>query len=178
VVRRGWKRGKNPRMTIQVGDRLPDATLTETTEFGDSCPMPPGKLSAAEMAKGKKIVIFGLPGAFTPTCSGKHVPGYVEQLGALKAKKVDEVWCVSVNDGYVMAAWGKEMKSLGKIRMLGDGSAELTKKLGLEVDLPGMGIRTKRFSMLVDDGVVKQINVEAPGKFEVSDAGTMLKQLA
>ena len=164
-------------MTIQIGERLPDATLTESTEFGESCPMPPAKVAVADAVKNKRIVVFGLPGAFTPTCSSKHVPGYLEQLGALKSKKVDEVWCVSVNDGYVMAAWGQQMHTTGKIRMLGDGSAELTKKLGLEVDLPGMGIRTRRFSMLIDDGVVKQINVEAPGKFEVSDAGTMLKQL-
>ena len=129
--------------------------------------------------EGKRIVIFGLPGAYTPTCSAKHVPGYVQHLAELKAKKVDEVWCVSLNDGFVMAAWGREQKAIGKVRMLGDGNGELTKKLGLEVDLSkaGLGIRMQRFSMLVDDGVVKQLNVEAPGKFEVSDAATMLKQL-
>ncbi len=149
------------------------------TEFGDACPVAPKTFSAAEAAKGKRIVIFGLPGAFTPTCSSKHVPGYVQHLGDLKSKKVDEVWCISVNDGYVMAAWGRDQKAIGKVRMLGDGNAELTRKLGLEVDLSkgGMGTRCSRFSMLVDDGVVKQVNVEAPGKFEVSDAGTMLKQL-
>jgi glutaredoxin/glutathione-dependent peroxiredoxin len=136
-------------------------------------------VSVAEASRGKRIVIFGLPGAFTPTCSAKHVPGYVKQLPALKAKKVDEVWCVAVNDGYVMAAWGRDQKALGKLRLLGDGSAEFTKKLGLEADLTGggMGLRMRRFSMLVDDGVVKQLNVEAPGKFEVSDADTMLRQL-
>src|SRR5262245_45678221 len=120
---------------IKAGDTLPDATLTETTEFGDACPLPPKKLSAAEMAKGKKIVIFGLPGAYTPTCSGKHVPGYLAHLDALKGKGVDEVWCVSVNDGYVMGAWGREQKGIGKIRFLGDGSAELAKKLGLDTDI-------------------------------------------
>jgi peroxiredoxin len=165
-------------MTIKIGDPLPDATLFESTQFGESCPLPPEKIAVSAASKGKRIVIFGLPGAFTPTCSGKHVPGYVEQLGALKAKKIDEVWCVSVNDGYVMAAWGQQLHATGKVRMLGDGSAELTRKLGLDVELPGMGVRTRRFSMLVDNGVVKQINVEAAGKFEVSDAGTMLKQLA
>ena len=166
-------------MTIKIGDRVPDATLSESTEFGESCPLSPANVSVAEASKGKRIVIFGLPGAYTPTCSAKHVPGYVAQLDALKAKKVDEVWCVSVNDGYVMAAWGKEQNALGKVRMLGDGSAELTKKLGLDVDLTkaGMGIRMKRFSMMIDDGVVKQLNIEAPSKFEVSDAATMLKQL-
>jgi peroxiredoxin len=166
-------------MTIQIGDRLPDATLYESTEFGEACPIAPGKVLVAEATRGKKIVIFGLPGAYTPTCSAKHVPGYLEQLPALKGKKVDEVWCVSVNDGYVMAAWGREQKALGKLRLLGDGSAELARKLGLEVDLTagGMGVRMKRFSMLVEDGVVKQLNVEAPGKFEVSDAATMLRQL-
>jgi peroxiredoxin len=162
---------------IQPGDTLPDATLTESIEFGDACPLPPQKLSAAEMAKGKKIVIFGLPGAFTPTCSGKHVPGYLASLDALKAKGVDEVWCVSVNDGYVMAAWGKDQKAIGKIRFLGDGSAELAKKLGLDTEIPGMGVRVKRFSMLVDQGVVKKVNLEEPGKFEASSAETMLGQL-
>jgi peroxiredoxin len=164
---------------IKIGDRLPDATLTETTEFGEACPVSPANVSAAEAARGKRIVVFGLPGAYTPTCSAKHVPGYVQSLDALRGKKVDEVWCVSVNDGYVMAAWGRELKAIGKVRMLGDGNCELTKKLGLEDDKTkgGMGIRCKRFSMLVDDGVVKQLNVEAPGKFEVSDAKTMLGQL-
>ncbi len=116
---------------IKPGDALPDATLTESTAFGDACPMPPTKLSAAEAVKGKQIVIYGLPGAYTPTCSAKHVPGYVAQLDALKAKGVDEVWCVSVNDGFVMAAWGKEQGAMGKIRFLGDGSAEFAKKLGM-----------------------------------------------
>ena len=163
---------------IKIGDRIPDATLTESTEFGEACPVAPTNLSVAEAAKGKRIVIFGLPGAYTPTCSAKHVPGYVENLDELKAKKVDEVWCVAVNDGFVMAAWGRDQKAIGKIRMLGDGSGELTKKLGLEVGLrPAMGVRMQRFSMLVDDGVVKQLNVEEPGKFEVSNAETMLTQL-
>ena len=164
-------------MTIQIGDRIPDATLFESTEFGEACPVSPTKISVAEATKGKRVVIFGLPGAYTPTCSAKHVPGYVKHLDALKAKKVDEVWCISVNDGYVMAAWGKELGAIGKVRMLGDGSAELTKKLGLERDHEGMGLRMKRFSMLVDDGVVKQLNIEAPSKFEVSNVETMLAQL-
>jgi len=166
-------------MTIKIGDSLPDATLTESVEFGEACPVAPTKISVAEAAKGKRIVIFGLPGAFTPTCSSKHVPGYLAHLDALKAKKVNEVWCIAVNDGYVMAAWGRDQKAIGKIRFLGDGSAELTKKLGLEVDLSGggMGVRMKRFSMLVDDGIVKQINIEEPGKFEVSNAEKMLTQL-
>ncbi len=166
-------------MTIQIGDRIPDATLSESTEFGEACPVSPTKISVAEATKGKRIVIFGLPGAYTPTCSAQHVPGYVKNLASLKAKKVDEVWCISVNDGYVMAAWGKELGAIGKVRMLGDGSAELAKKLGLELDLngAGMGMRMKRFSMFVDDGVVKQLNVEAPGKFEVSNAETMLTQI-
>ena len=166
-------------MTIAIGSKLPDATLYESTSFGEACPVNPEKVSVEAGTKGKKIVIFGLPGAYTPTCSAKHVPGYVEQLPALKAKGVDEVWCVSVNDGYVMAAWGKELGAFGKVRMLGDGSGELAKKLGLDKDLTahGMGVRMNRFSMLVEDGVVKRVNVEQPGKFEVSDAGTMLTQL-
>jgi len=166
-------------MPIAPGAKLPDATLSESTQFGDACPLPPTKFNAAEAAAGKKIVIFGLPGAYTPTCSGKHVPGYLEAHDQLKAKGVDEIWCVAVNDGFVMAAWGKDQKALGKIRFLGDGSAELTKKLGLDLDLTagGMGIRMQRCSLLVDNGVIKQVNVEQPSKFEVSDAATMLKQL-
>ena len=120
---------------IKIGDSIPDATLTESTEFGEACPISPQSVSVAEATKGKRMVIFGLPGAYTPTCSAKHVPGYVEHLAALKAKKVDEVWCVALNDGYVMAAWGREQKAIGKVRMLGDGNGELTKKLGLELDL-------------------------------------------
>jgi len=162
---------------IKTGDRIPDATLTESTEFGEACPVAPQKHSAAELAKGKRIVVFGLPGAFTPTCSAKHVPGYLSNLDALKKKGVDEVWCVAVNDGFVMAAWGRDQKAIGKIRFFGDGSADWTKKLGLEIDIPGMGIRCRRFSMFLDDGVVKQMNVEESGKFEVSNAETMLKQL-
>jgi peroxiredoxin len=164
---------------IQIGERIPDATLYESTEFGEACPVSPKKVSVHEASQGKRIVVFGLPGAYTPTCSAKHVPGYVAHYDQLRGKNVDEIWCVSVNDGYVMAAWGRDEKALGKVRMLGDGSAEWTKKLGLEADLTGagMGLRTRRFSMLVDNGVVKQLNVEQPAKFEVSDAQTMLKQL-
>lgn len=165
---------------IQKGDRIPEATLFESTEMGEACPVAPGKVSVTEATKGKKIVMFGLPGAFTSTCSAKHVPGYLKNLDALKAKGVDEVWCLAVNDGYVMAAWGRDLKAFGKIRFLGDGSAEFAKKLGLENDLTasGMGMRMRRSSLLVEDGVVKEVNVEQPGKFEVSDADTMLKQLA
>jgi glutaredoxin/glutathione-dependent peroxiredoxin len=166
-------------MTIKIGDSLPDATLAESTEFGDACPASPKTFSVAEAVKGKRIVVFGLPGAFTPTCSAKHVPGYLENLDQLKQKGVDEIWCVSVNDGYVMAAWGRDQKAIGKIRFLGDGSGQWAKALGLEVDLSkfGMGTRVQRFSLFADDGVVKQLNVEGPGKFEVSDAATMLKQI-
>jgi peroxiredoxin len=166
-------------MTIKIGDSIPDATLYESTQFGDFCPLSPEKVSVAAATKGKRVVIFGLPGAYTPTCSAKHVPGYVENADALRAKGVDEIWCISVNDGFVMAAWGREEKALGKVRFLGDGSAELAKKLGLELDLTahGMGLRMQRFSLFVDDGIVKQLNVEAPGKFEASTAETMLTQV-
>jgi peroxiredoxin len=164
---------------IQVGDRVPDATLYETIEFGDACPLNPQPVAVGKSLEGKKVVVFGLPGAYTPTCSAKHVPGYLAHHDALKAKGVDEIWCVSVNDGFVMAAWGKDENAIGKIRFLGDGSADFTKKLGMELDLTaaGMGLRMKRFSMLVDNGVVKSINLEGPGKFEVSNAETMLTQL-
>ena len=113
---------------IKIGDRIPDATLFESTEFGDACPAAPARVSVADAVKGKRIIVFGLPGAYTPTCSGQHVPGYLANLDALRAKKVDEIWCLSINDGYVMAAWGRDQKAIGKIRMLGDGSGELTQK--------------------------------------------------
>jgi peroxiredoxin len=164
---------------INVGDRIPEATLFETVEFGEACPLNPQPVAVADALKGKRVVVFGLPGAYTPTCSAKHVPGYLAHHDALKAKGVDEIWCVSVNDAFVMAAWGRDEKAIGKVRFLGDGSAELTKKLGLELDLTkgGLGLRMQRFSMLVDDGVVTKLNVEGPGKFEVSNAETMLSQL-
>jgi peroxiredoxin len=164
---------------IKVGDALPPATLWETTTFTAACPVAPEAVRVAEAAKGRRIVLFGLPGAYTETCSEKHLPGYVENAAALKARGVDEIWCVSVNDGYVMAAWGREHGALGKVRMLGDGSAELTVKLGLEVDESawGMGVRAGRFSMLIENGVVTRLNTEAPGRFDVSDAATMLRQL-
>ena len=167
-------------MTIKIGDTLPDATLMEYSETeGNGCSIGPNPHKVAEAVKGKKIVIFGLPGAFTPTCSAKHVPSYVQHFDALKAKGVDEIWCVSVNDAFVMGAWGRDQKSGGKVRMMGDGSAEFSQKTGLTLDLTarGMGLRSDRYSMLVKDGVVTQLNREAPGKFEVSDAETLLAQM-
>ena len=167
-------------MTIKVGETLPDATLFEYIEVeGNGCSIGPNAFKVADLAKGRKIVIFGLPGAYTPTCSAKHVPGYVQHIDALKAKGVDEVWCVSVNDAFVMGAWARDQQTGGKVRMMGDGSGEFTKKLGLELDLTarGMGVRSQRYAMLVEDGVVKALNVEAPGKFEVSSAEAMLAQV-
>lgn len=167
-------------MAIKVGDKLPEGTLTELIEQETpGCTIGPNNFSVSDLTRGKRIVIFGLPGAFTPTCSAKHVPGYVAQHDQLRAKKVDEVWCVAVNDAFVMGAWGKDQKAGGKVRMMADGSAIFTKALGLEMDLTarGMGVRSQRYSMLVEDGVVKKLNVEQPGKFEVSDAGTMLNQV-
>ena len=167
-------------MTIKVGDRLPAGTLQEFIEVKtEGCSLGPNTFKVEDITKGKKIAIFGLPGAFTPTCSAKHVPGYTANYDKLRAKGVDEIWCISVNDPFVMGAWGKDQKAQGKVRMMADGSADYTKKLGLELDLiaRGMGLRMTRFSMLVDDGVVKALNIEAPGKFEISDADTMLKAL-
>jgi glutaredoxin/glutathione-dependent peroxiredoxin len=168
-------------MTIKVGDRLPEGTLSEFIETEtEGCSLGPNTFQVADLVKGKKIAIFGLPGAFTPTCSAQHVPGYVKLADEFKAKGVDEIWCISVNDPFVMGAWGREQKATGVVRMMGDGSATFAKALGLELDLTarGMGVRMQRCSMLVEDGVVKQLNVEAPGKFEVSNAETMLKQFA
>jgi peroxiredoxin len=167
-------------MAIKVGDKLPDGTLTEMIDTETpGCTIGPNAFQVSNLTKDKRIVIFGLPGAFTPTCSAKHVPSYTANYDKLKAKKVDEIWCVSVNDAFVMGAWGKDQKSQGKVRMMADGSALFTKAMGLEMDLTsrGMGVRSQRYSMLVDDGVVKSLNVEGPGKFEVSDAESLLKQL-
>ena len=166
-------------MTIKVGDRLPEGTVSEFIEVeGNGCSIGPNAFKVEDLVKGRKIAIFGLPGAFTPTCSAKHVPSYLDNLDALKGKGVDEVWCFAVNDAFVMGAWARDQKAVGKIRFMADGSADYTKKLGLELDLTGrgLGMRCNRFSMLVDDGVVKTLNVEGPGKFEVSDGATMLSQ--
>ena len=164
---------------IQVGDKLPAGTLNEFIEVeGNGCSIGPNSFDIAKETAGKKIALFALPGAFTPTCSAKHVPGYVEKAGDLKAAGVDEIWCVSVNDAFVMGAWGRDQKTGGKVRMMADGSADFTQATGLTLDLAarGMGLRSNRYSMLVVDGVVKSLNVEGPGKFEVSDADTMLAQ--
>lgn len=167
-------------MTIKVGDKLPAGTLMEFFEVEkDGCSIGPNPVKVEDLTKGKKVVIFGLPGAFTPTCSAKHVPSYLASYDQMKAKGVDTIACLSVNDAFVMGAWGREQKTGDKVRMLADGSADFTKALGLELDLTarGMGVRCQRFSMLIDDGVVKTLNIEAPGKFEVSDGATMVKQL-
>jgi peroxiredoxin len=166
---------------IKVGDRLPAGKLQEFVEVeGNGCSIGPNTFEVEKEAAGKRIAIFALPGAFTPTCSAQHVPGYVQQADKLKAAGIDEIWCVSVNDAFVMGAWGRDQKTAGKVRMMADGSAEWTRALGLTLDLTakGMGVRSQRFSMLVDGGVVKTLNIEAPGKFEVSGAETMLKQAA
>ena len=167
-------------MTIKVGDRLPAGKLSEYVEVETAgCTIGPNEFNVEDLTRGRKVAIFGLPGAFTPTCSAKHVPSYLANLDRLKAKGIAEVICMSVNDAFVMGAWAREQKSVGKLRMMGDGSAAYTKALGLEFDLTakGLGVRCQRFSMVVDDGVVKSLNIEAPGKYEVSDGETMLKQL-
>lgn len=164
---------------IKVGDSLPDVTLQEYSEVeGEGCSIGPNPVKVGDAVKGKTIALFGLPGAFTPTCSAKHVPGYVQNFDALKKSGVDEIWCVSVNDAFVMGAWAREQKAGGKVRMLADGSADFAKATGLTLDLTGrgMGLRSTRYSMLVKDGKVASLNIEGPGKFEVSDAETLLKQ--
>jgi peroxiredoxin len=164
---------------IKVGDTLPAIALMEYVEVeGNGCSVGPNPVDTAKASAGKTIALFAVPGAFTPTCSAKHVPGYVEQFADLKAAGVDEVWCVAVNDAFVMGAWAREQQTAGKVRMLADGSAEFAKATGMTLDLTarGLGLRSDRYSMLIKDGVVKAINREAPGKFEVSDATTLLAQ--
>ncbi len=164
---------------LKVGDTLPAGTLQEFIEVeGNGCSIGPNAFEVAKLVAGKTIAVFALPGAYTPTCSAKHVPGFVEHAEAFKAAGVDEIWCLSVNDAFVMGAWGRDQKTGGKVRMMADGSAAFTQATGLTLDLTarGMGLRSNRYSMLVVDGVVKTLNVEAPGKFEVSDAATLLAQ--
>jgi peroxiredoxin len=160
-------------MTIKVGDKLPSVTLMEKQEGG------PAPVTTDELFKGKKVALFALPGAYTPTCSAKHVPGFVQNYDALKAKGIDSIICLSVNDAFVMGAWGKEQGAGDKVRMIADGNGEFTRAVGLEFDASkfGMGKRSQRYSMVVDDGVVKQLNVEEPGAFEVSSAEYMLGKL-
>ena len=164
---------------IKVGDTLPAATLMEYSEVeGNGCSIGPNPVDVSKAVAGKTIAIFGLPGAYTPTCSAKHVPGYVEKFNELKAAGVDEIWCVSVNDAFVMGAWARDQKAEGKVRMLADGSADFAKATGLTLDLTarGMGLRSNRYSMLVKNGKVATLNIEGPGKFEVSGADTLLAQ--
>ena len=165
---------------IKVGDSLPATTLMEYSEVeGNGCSLGPNAVDVARATAGKTIALFALPGAFTPTCSAKHVPGYVKAANDFKAAGVDEIWCVSVNDAFVMGAWARDQKTEGKVRMLGDGDAAFAKATGLTLDLTGkgMGLRSNRYSMLVKDGKVANLNVEGPGKFEVSDAATLLAQV-
>ncbi len=164
---------------IQVGDRLPALTLMEFVEVeGGGCSLGPNPVDVAKATASKTIALFAVPGAYTPTCSAKHVPGFVEHHDAFKKAGVDEIWCVSVNDVFVMGAWGRDQQVNGKVRMLADGSAEFAQATGLTLDLTarGLGLRSNRYSMLVKDGVVKTLNVEGPGQFEVSDAATLLAQ--
>ncbi len=164
---------------LKVGDKLPAGSLNEFIEIeGNGCSLGPNAFDIEKATAGKKVAVFALPGAYTPTCSAQHVPGYVAQAAALQAAGVDEIWCVSVNDAFVMGAWGRDQHTGGKVRMMADGSADFTKATGLTLDLTarGMGVRSQRYSMLVVDGVVKSLNIEGPGKFEVSDAATMLAQ--
>jgi len=166
---------------IQVGDKLPAGKLQEFIEVeGNGCSIGPNTFDVAALTAGKKIALFALPGAYTPTCSAKHVPGYVEKADALKAAGVDEIWCVSVNDAFVMGAWGRDQKTAGKVRMMADGSADFAKATGLTLDLTGrgMGVRSQRYSMYVIDGVVKELNIEPnPGAADLSGAEHILGQI-
>ena len=164
---------------INIGDTLPSTTLMEFIEVeGNGCSFGPNPVSVAEATAGKTIALFAVPGAFTPTCSAKHVPGYVEKAAEFKAAGVDEIWCLAVNDAFVMGAWARDQKTDGKVRMLADGDAAFAQAAGLTLDLhgKGLGLRSNRYSMLVKDGKVVQLNVEGPGQFAVSDADTLLAQ--
>lgn len=160
-------------MTIKVGDKVPSATLMEKQEGG------PKPIKTDDLFAGKKVVLFALPGAFTPTCSAKHLPGFIQNSDAIKQKGVDVIACMSVNDAFVMGAWGDSQGAGGKVMMLADGNGEFTKALGLEMDATrfGMGHRSQRFSMVVDNGIVKELNVEEPGAFSVSSAEHVMKQI-
>jgi glutaredoxin/glutathione-dependent peroxiredoxin len=160
-------------MTIKAGDKVPSATLKYLSPEG------PKEITTDELLRGKKVVLFAVPGAFTPTCSQRHLPSYVDKASDIKAKGVDTIACVAVNDAFVMGAWGKEQKTGDRIMMLADGSGDFTRAIGLELDLTkgGLGMRSQRYSMLIDNGVVKSLNVEKPGQFDVSSAETMLKAL-
>jgi glutaredoxin/glutathione-dependent peroxiredoxin len=160
-------------MTIKVGDKVPSAKLKQMTPEGMK------DVDSAEFFKGKKVVLFAVPGAFTPTCSAKHLPGFVEKAAEIRAKGVDAIACLSVNDAFVMNAWGKDQKAEGKVQMLGDGNGDFTRAVGLEMDGSGYGLgkRSQRYAMVVQDGVVKALNVEKPGTFEVSSADAILKAL-
>ena len=160
-------------MTIQVGDRIPSTTFIKVNDAG------PEPVDSDSFFAGRKVAIFSVPGAFTPTCSAKHLPGFVEKADELKAKGIDEIACTAVNDAFVMGAWGKASGVEGKVTMLADGNGDFPKAVGLEMDGSkfGMGSRGQRFSMLVNDGVVEQLNVEAPGQFDVSSADYMLGRL-
>jgi len=164
---------------LKVGDKLPAGSLSEFIEVeGEGCSLGPNSFDLQKITAGKTLAIFALPGAFTPTCSAQHVPGYLAKAAEFTAAGVDEIWCVSVNDAFVMGAWGREQQAAGKVRMMADGSADFARATGLTLDLTarGMGVRSQRYSMLVVDGVVRTLNIEAPGKFEVSDADTLLAQ--
>lgn len=165
---------------IQVGDKLPAATLQEFIEVeGDGCSIGPNAFETGKATAGKTIALFALPGAYTPTCSAKHVPGYVARAAELRAAGVDEIWCVSVNDAFVMGAWAKHQDVPESVHMLADGNGTFTKALGLELDATpfGMGLRSKRFAIVADDGVVTHVHVEAPGEFKVSAADYVLEHL-
>ncbi len=160
-------------MPIRPGDELPNVTLTHMTGEG------PKEITTEEIFGGKRVVLFALPGAFTPTCSAAHLPGYVVHADAVKAKGVDRIVCLSVNDAFVMDAWAKTQNVDGRVEMIADGNGDFTRAVGLELDLRprGLGVRSQRYAMVVDDGVVKTLSIDAPGKFELSDAESVMWSL-
>lgn len=167
-------------MTIQVGDRLPDITLYEYLDTpAEGCVLGPNPVQSGAASEGRKVIVFAVPGAFTPTCSEQHAPGYLNAAEALRARGVDEIWCVSVNDAFVMGAWARQLGAQGRVRFLADGSGDFARAVDMTLDLTarGLGVRSDRYALYVDNGVVRDVQREKPGQFGLSSAEAMLARL-